>query len=172
MGEGFRTPAISPELAQAVTQLGHVRRQLKDLETEEALLREQILAVVEHWPKEAFPLRVGAFEVRLGERKGRIDVAACYQVLEEERLLAEMPVEPVILDVSQVDQLRRALVRLDMPDATREQLIRSYKAAVDWQPILSHEVLAKLHQEAQLSPEEYRACFKDGKPTVTMLTVR
>lgn len=172
MVEKSGMPAVTPELAQAVTRLGHLRRQLKDLETEENLLREQILAVVETWPRDAFPLRVGAFEVRLGERKGRIDTAACYHILEAGRLLAEIPMAPVIREGAMLDQWRRALMRLDMPEATREALVQAYKAAIDWQPAISHELLAQWMQEARLSPEEYRACFKEGKPTVTMLTVR
>lgn len=163
---------VTPELAQAVTRLGHLRRQLKELETEEALLREQILSVIEPWPREAFPLRVGAFEVRLGERKGRIDATRCYQILQEEHLIGEIPMEPVIVEAGLVDQLRRALVRSDMPEATREALIQTYQAAIEWKPLLSYDVVTKLHDEARLSPREYRQCFKEGKPMVTTLTVR
>ncbi len=165
-------PQVTPELAQAVTQLGHLRRQIRDLETEENLLREQILGVVERWPREAFPLRVGAFEVRLGERKGRIDQVASLTILERERLLSEIPLEPVIISEDGVDHLRRALVKLDMPPETREALVQAYKAAIEWKPEISHEVLGRLSDEARLTPDEYRACFKEGRPTVTTLTVR
>jgi len=166
------TPVITPELAEAVTRLGHLRRQLKDLETEETLLREQILAVLDHWPKSTFPLRVGAFEVRLGERKGRIDTSSCLNLLETQHLLPEIPVEPVIVNPHDVDQLGRSLVRLAMPDQTREQLVQTYKAAIDFKPVISHDVLEDLYDRARLSPEEYRSCFKDGKVSVVTLTVR
>lgn len=172
MGEMSRNLQVTPELAQAVTRLGHLRRQLKELETEETLLREEILSQVGDWPKEAFPLRVGAFEVRLAERKGRIDAALSYQLLADEHLLAEVPFEPAITDPAQVDRLRRLLVRLSMPEDTRDQLVQIYKAAIDWHPAISHDVLAKLYDEAQLTMDQYRQCFKDGKPIVTALTVR
>ncbi|NMP21331.1 hypothetical protein [Sulfobacillus harzensis] len=172
MGVNAEMPAITPELAQAVTRLGHIRRQMRDLETEEALLREEILSVVEYWPRDVFPLRVGAFEVRVGERKGRIDLTQCLSIMEREHLLAEVPREPVIVSHDGADELRRALTRLDMPESTREALVQAYKAAIDWKPDVSFDVLTRLADEARLSPEEYKSCFKEGKPTVTVLTVR
>lgn len=172
MDDKGRMPTVTPELAQAVTRLGHLRRQIRDLETEENLLREEILAVVERWPREAFPLRVGAFEVRLGERKGRIDAEASRQVLETEHLLAEIPRHPVIVDDEAVEGFGRALIRLDMPENTRQALVQAYQAAIQWPPNISHEALARFAEHARLTPDEYRACFKEGKPTVTTLTVR
>lgn len=165
-------PKVTLALAEAVTRLGHLRRQLKDLETEEGMLRDQILAAVESWPREAFPLRVGAFEVRLGERKGRIDDDATWAMLESERLRSDVPEIPKVKDPERVEDLRRSLVRLDMPSETREVLVTQYKAAIVWDPTLSFELLTRFRDEARLTPDQYARCFKDGKPTVTTLTVR
>ena len=165
-------PTITPELAQAVTRLGHLRRQLKDLETEESLLRDEILGIVQDWSRNAFPLRIGTFEVRLGERRGRIDRDMAKKILEEAHVLLEVPFEPVILSSNKADELRRALVRMTMPENTRQSLVNTYQSAIDWQPALSHEALLDLYHRARLQPQDYCACFKEGKPTVITLTVR
>lgn len=172
MAEGQNLPHITAELAQAVTRLGYLRRQLKELETEEALLRDRILSEVEDWPREVFPVKVGSFDVRLAERKGRIDAAAAYQLLSQERLLAEMPSEPSITDAGELEALGRGIAGCPMPAATRSQLIGQYKKAVDWAPSISHDSLLNLYQKARLAPEQYRRCFKEGKSSVVSLTVR
>ena len=172
MAEGARPGRISGELAQAVTRLGFLRRQIKELETEESLLRDRILAEISEWPRSSFPMAVGNFEVRLGDRKGRINPVAAYEVLSHERLLAELPSEPGIQNAGEVDSLGRGLAGLPMPEDTRSQLIARYKGAIEWHPLISPEALAAWHQQARLTPEQYRACFKDGKPTQVILTVR
>ena len=172
MGEEAHLPHISAELAQAVTRLGYLRRQLKELETEESLLRDRILSEISSWPRTSFPMKVGNFEVRLGERKGRVDPQGAYQVLLTQRLLSEVPMEPGIEDVAQVEALGHGLARLTMPEVTRSQLVQLYQGAIKWHPQVSQEILAAFQDQARLTVEQYRACFKDSKPVVVTLTVR
>ncbi len=163
---------VSPELAQAVTRLGHLRRQLKELETEETLLRDEIVSIIGDWPKERFPLRVGSFEVRLAERRGRLDVSASRTILDEQGLMASLPTEPVVQDVEALRHLGRSMTSLAMPDASRAELVQRYQRAIGWQPVLAVESISTLYEEARLSRDLYLACFKDGKPVVPTLTVR
>lgn len=172
MPDQLGSPQITPELAQAVTRLGHLRRQLKDLETEESLLRERIIAEISTWPRGEFPLKMGQFEVRLAERKGRIEPVTALSVLQNERLMHQVPLKPSIKDADQIDSLGRDLTQLMMPDETRGRLIESYKASIDWQPLISPEVVTSLYNQARLTPNQYKACFKEQKPVVLVLTVR
>ncbi len=172
MGNERPEPRVTAELAQAVTRLGYLRRQLKELETEESLLRDRILSEISLWPHRSFPMKVGTFEVRLGERKGRVDAQAAYQVLSGQRLLAEVPTQPDIEDVAQLDALGHGLARLTMPEVTRSQLVQLYQGAIKWQPQISQEMLATFQDQARLTLDQYRACFKDGKPIIVTLTVR
>lgn len=172
MGSDQDAVRVSPELARAVTRLGHLRRQLKELETEETLLRDEIISIIGDWPKEKFPLRVGAFEVRLAERRGRLDVNACRTILDQEGLTASLPTEPLVQDVEAVRRLGRSLTSLPMPDASRAELVQGYRRAIGWQPVIAVESVATLFEEARLSRDQYLACFKDMKPVVPTLTVR
>lgn len=163
---------ITPELAQAVTQLGHIRRQLKQLEMEETLLREEILGTIGDWPRTVFPLRVGSFEVRLGERKGRLDAEKAYQILSERHLLHDVPHAPRLKDGEALQALGRSLTGLSMPESTRKELVGLYQEAIDYQPQISLDVLTSLRSDARLTPEQYGACFKDGRPVIQTLLVR
>lgn len=172
MGSNDDAVRISPELAQAVTRLGHLRRQLKELETEETLLRDEIVSVIGDWPKERFPIRVGSFEVRLAERRGRLDVSACRAILDQEGLTASLPTEPVVQDLEALRRLGRSMTSLPMPDTSRVELVQGYQRAIGWQPVIAVESVTTLFEEARLARDKYLACFKDGKPVVPTLTVR
>lgn len=165
-------PTITPELAQAVTRLGHLRRQLKQLETEEVLLRDRIVAEIGDWPKRLFPIKIGAFEVRLAERHGRMDLAETIKVLQAQHLLPQVPRLPQVRDAEAVERLGRELARLAMPEESRQQIISTYQAAIDFVPDVTPEWLVEQARSSRLTPEQYRACFKDQKPVVPMLTVR
>ncbi|MCY0878314.1 MAG: hypothetical protein OWU84_05185 [Firmicutes bacterium] len=165
-------PRMTAALASAITRLGHLRQEMKTLETEEQVLREQILEATAGWPPEAFPLRVGAFELRIGERKGRVDAEAALGILTAERLTPELPQVPVIRDAHQFEAFRRALGRLNMPSETRSELVRMMKAAIEWQPLLTYEALTTLREDGRLADDDYRLCFKDQKPVVRVITVR
>ncbi|MCY0897422.1 MAG: hypothetical protein OWU33_00565 [Firmicutes bacterium] len=171
MGESSN-PRMTEALASAVTRLGHLRQEIKNLETEEQVLREQILEATDGWPRDAFPVRVGAFELRIGERRGRIDGETALAVLEGERLTQALPHLPVIRDAHEVEALRRALARLAMPSDTRSELLRLMKAAIEWQPTLSYEALTALREDGRLDDRHYRLCFKDEKPVIRLVTVR
>lgn len=165
-------PRITPELAQAVNRLGYLRRQLKDLETEETLLRERILSEVASWPPEWLPAKVGSFEVRLGQRKGRIDAKAALELLTTAKLLSEVPSEPAIRSTESVQALGHGLARLAMPEETRNQLVDGYRTAIEWHPVITQDILSSLLDRSRISAPQYRACFKDGQPIIPMLTVR
>ena len=172
MESGKFDPPVSAELAQAVTRLGYLRQQLKELETEEALLRQRIIDEVGHWPSDAFPVKVGRFEVRLSYRKGRVDAAAAEAVLKAQRLMSEIPLTAHIADIPAMDELGRGLASLPMPDDTRSALIVRYQTAVDWIPDMSADTIGALYERARLTPEQYQRCFKDGKATTLSLAVR
>ncbi len=169
---GHAGPRVTAELAQAVNRLGYLRRQLKELETEESLLRDSILSEIQDWPRDSFPVKVGSFEVRLGQRQGRLKTAVAMSLLADDHLLAELPLEPAIRDAAHIDKLGQALSRLAMPDATRSLLVDHYKASVEWRPVITQETLKELADRARITPEQYRSCFKDGQPVALTLVVR
>jgi truncated hemoglobin YjbI len=167
--EGF---AITPELADAVIQLGLLRRQMKELESQDLKLRECVLSQIVQWPRAVFPVKVGQFEVRLSDRRGRIDVDHAIDILTQARLMPEVPRVLCLRAADELEALGRALVSLAMPEETRSFLMRHFQAATDSCPDLSVELLSAFYERARLTKDQYRACFKDGQSVVPVLTVR
>jgi len=165
-------PPVTPALAQAVTRLGYLRRQLRELEAEEMILREEILNAFADWPKEAFPLRIGPFEVRIQERVGRIDRERALHVLRERNLGDEIPFQPVVQEVEGVVDLVEAIDHEPMPEMSRVRLQRAYQKAIGWEPAITAEWVTELWQSAKCDVDTYRACFKDGRPVTSILQVR
>lgn len=166
------TPSISPELARAVSRLGSIRRQIKELEAEETLVREEVLSQISDWPRETFPVRIGAHEVRVSDRRGRVDVAKARVVLEEHELMRHLPYDPVVADAESVVALRRLMAHQAMPEETRALLLESYRKAIQDVPEINAEVLGRLTDEALLDEADYRLCFKDKKPSVMVVVIR
>lgn len=165
-------PTVTLDLQETVNRIGHLRRQLKVLESEEALLRDQILIRLKDWPEEIFPLRIGEFEVRLGERKARLDPALAETILRQASLLEELPKDPQVQNAEAYTRFVEALSSLDMPTVTRRQLTSALGQAITVRAHVSQGAIDDLRHSGRLSEEEYRACFKDGRPTITTLTVR
>lgn len=172
MKESGAKPKVTLELIQLVNRMGHIRREMKELETEESVLRDQILAVLSTWPRDIFPIRMGHFEVRLGERRGRVDVIEAAEVLRQHHLEENLPQEATVRSERTITFLSCQIRELPMPEETRTKLGEAYEAAIDWHPLISNDILMAFHENLQLSDDEYKSCFKDGKPITWTLAVR
>ncbi len=165
-------PVIERDLAETINRLGSIRRQLKDLETEEALLRNQVVAALAGWPAKWFPIRVGGYEIRRQQRAGKLDVDQAVKILLDKGLLALLESTPVIIGTQEVYALRVDLASQMMPPETRSVLLQDYEAAIGERPVIAVGDIEALHQQGKLTEDEWKGCFKDAKPFIEMLTVR
>ncbi|PSR33743.1 MAG: hypothetical protein C7B46_09080 [Sulfobacillus benefaciens] len=165
-------PIIGNDLATAINRLGGIRRQLKELETEESVLRNQIMAALAEWPSKWFPIRVGGYEVRRQIRGGKVDPEQAAKILLDKGLLSQVASVPVIQDNDSIYLLRADLSRVEMPRQSRSALIADYDAAVGERPMIKGDDIQSFYQAGQLTVDEWRECFKDGKPLIEVLMVR
>ena len=171
-GSAMDGPIIGNDLATAINRLGSIRRQLKELETEESVLRNEIMTALVEWPLKWFPVRVGAYEVRKQIRSGKVDQEQAAKILLDKGLLAQVASVPVIQDNDRIYLLRADLSSVEMPRQSRGTLIADYDAAVGERPVIGGEDIQSFYQAGQLTTEEWRECFKDGKPLIEVLMVR
>jgi hypothetical protein len=162
---------VDPELASAIHRLAAVREQRHALETEEAMLRDLILRHVEHWPSDAFPLRVDAVELRRQIRPGRVDEEAALAVLDEAGLLNAAP-RRYIVHPDGVADLPARLDALRLGAKKRQLLDEALARAVSAEPHADPDFLETAARRGQLTPAQYRACFVHGRPHIVVLTVR
>ncbi|PSR23012.1 MAG: hypothetical protein C7B45_04330 [Sulfobacillus acidophilus] len=172
MADTSKAPPIGPDLTEAVTQLGLLRRQMKELESQELTLRARVLAQITHWPRHAFPVKVGQFEVRLSYRKGRVDSNQAADILTQARLMPEVPRVACVRADAEIEALGRAIASLAMPEKTRHLLTQHFQEAIDFCPDISFELLSGFHERARLTTDQYQACFRDGQSVLPVLTVR
>lgn len=165
-------PEISENLRQAIVRLGNIRCQLKDLETEEALIRDQILNHIQEWPQSWFPLRVTPFELNRQRRPGRVESEQARNILRNEGVLDRVPMERVIRDQAALADFDRKLSCLKMPSATRAQLAAQLSLSIGEVPQITPKILGELYDVKLLDGEAYFGCFRDGKPFTTVLVVR
>ncbi|CAB1127912.1 conserved protein of unknown function [Candidatus Hydrogenisulfobacillus filiaventi] len=161
-----------PELVEAVTRLARLRRQLKELEHEEAVVRERVLALLDPWPPEAFPLAVGPLTVTRYSRPGRLDPEAARRVLTAAGQWQALPAEWTVADPALAEHLAAQLAILPMPESSRAVLSALWRGALARQPRLDAAVLDRLVAEGRLDARDRAACFKGGRPSVTVVAVR
>ncbi len=164
--------SVSPHMAQIILHLKTIRREIRDLETEEQVIRQELLHDLEDWPPESFPVRVGAVELRVQHRQGRLDYEQALQVLGNQGLLGEANAEGTVRNQEALAALRIAISQLSMPKATRQQLTGHFEQAVQFRPAVGTEWLQMLYKNHVLDDEMYGRCFKDQKPVVPVLVVR
>ncbi|WP_053960163.1 hypothetical protein [Sulfobacillus thermosulfidooxidans] len=164
--------AVSANMAQVIVRLATIRREIRQLETEEHVIRQELLKTVQDWPPHAFPIRVGEVELRLQQRSGRIDYEEALHILDSQGLLNQAPAEGIVSDQDALIALRVAISELSMPQDTQQQLSSFFQQAIQFRPTLSTEWLAHLFQSQALDEASYARCFKDQKPVVPVLVVR
>jgi predicted metal-dependent TIM-barrel fold hydrolase len=164
-------PEMSPEVKAAVQRLRVIRRELKALETEEALLRDLILASIGHWPADVFPVRVGEVEVALQARPGRVDMAAALKILEEAGRLAAVPAR-LVLNAEAAGQFDEQVQALGLPATKLRRLRALYQEVVREEPDPTPAFLADEASAGRLRPEQYRACFQKSRPQIPVVIVR
>lgn len=164
-------PELPPEVKAAVQRLRVIRRELRSLETEEALLRDLILATIAHWPAEAFPVRVGEVELSRQTRPGRVDEAAALRVLEEAGLLQDVPTR-LVLDADRAAAFEGEVAALKLPAPKRGRVLQLYRDAVHAEPDPRPAFLAEAAETGQLLPDQYRACFQKARPQIPVVIVR
>lgn len=164
-------PEMSPEVKAAVQRLRVIRRELKALETEEALLRDLILSTVGKWPPDAFPIRVGEVELSLQSRPGRVDVAAALRVLEEAGLVAAVPTR-LAVNEDAAARFHDDLKALGLSPTKLERVRSLYQKVVRSEPDPTPAFLATEASAGHLRPDQYRACFQKGRPQIPVVTVR
>ncbi|SMC04427.1 hypothetical protein SAMN00768000_1649 [Sulfobacillus thermosulfidooxidans DSM 9293] len=164
--------AVSANMAQVIVRLATIRREIRQLETEEHVIRQELLKTLQDWPPNAFPIRVGEVELRLQQRNGRIDYEEALQVLDDHGLLDQAASEAVVSDQEALVALRIAISELSMPQDTQQQLSSVFQKAVQFRPALSAEWLERLFKSQALDEASYARCFKDQKPVVPVLVVR
>lgn len=168
----MESPSLSPETARAIMRLAALRREIRQLETEEQRLRQEVTVQLMPWPGSAFPLSVGTCEVRLTRRKGRVDYEAAVGVLNARNLLQGAPEEAAVSDQQACRALRQGIAELPMPPLTQIVLEGHCRQAIAWRPVIAAEWLESLCGNQALDNEAYARCFKDQKPVVPVLVVR
>jgi len=164
-------PELSAEVKAAVHRLRVIRRELKALETEEALLRDLILATVGHWPPDAFPVRVGDVELSLQRRPGRVDVDSALRVLGEAGLAGEAP-RRLVLNPDAAARFEEELGAIGLPPGKQARIRALYADVVRAAPDPTPAFLAQAAAAGRLGPAAYRACFLHQRPTIPVVTVR
>ncbi len=165
-------PTIGRDLAETVGRLGGVRRQIKSLETEESVLRQQVMNAIADWPQEWFPIRVAGYELKRQQRTGKIDVEEATKILSDKGLLDQVETEPLLLDSDALINLRVDLARQPMPTETRQQLTGEFERAIGWQPVITAEEIQQFYIHHRLEEAEWRLCFRDLKPVTLIISVR
>jgi hypothetical protein len=163
---------LTPYLAETVNRLGQIREQLKALTTEESALRDAILAVVETWPAEWFPVRVGAHQLKLSHRPGKLDREGAETTLARLRLSARVPREARVAHPERAREFPSLARGMNLPPDTTEALLAAYEEIIEWTPVISVELLEGWHDGGVLEDADYAACFRDGRPEILVLTVR
>jgi hypothetical protein len=163
---------IGSHMAQIILRLATIRRELKELESEEREIRDSLLSELKDWPEDGFPIRVGEVELRISRRSGRIDPEEALHILESRELLDRVPTEAVISDQQAVLSLRVAISRLSMPSDTQQQLSANFQEAIKFRPALRNDWLGGLYKNDWLDRDSYARCFKERKPVVPVLVVR
>jgi hypothetical protein len=162
---------VSPQLVEAVGRLWQVRAEMKALATEEAALRDAVLAEVADWPVAWFPVRAGGHDLRLSLRAGHLDAEAASTRLARLGLLGRVPREPAIKDPVRAREFPRVVARLRLGQA-QEAVLAAYAEVVEWVPAITPDLLRGWRDAGALDPEDLAACFRDGRPQIAVLTVR
>lgn len=172
MAERGNSSSMPTELVEAVSRLAAIRRHLKDLEMEESILRDEIIAGLSRLNDPRFPLRLGDHEVRLGGRAGRVNETAAMEQLNRAGLSDQVETAVEIGDAETARQFPLQVRALSMPKATRTALMTWFDTAIALRPHPTSEQLERWRSAALLDDEAYRRCFKDLKPWIPILTVR
>lgn len=165
-------PRVTPELASAVSRLAQVREQLKVLETEETILRDSVVRAVADWSPEWFPLRIAGHELRRQERAGRLDLNGARAVLDRLGLVDRLPQEPRLKDVQEASRFKERVSQLGLSPGITAVILEAYDQVIEWVPEINLEEMRMLRESGQLADSDYRAMFKDQKPSVMVLVVR
>jgi hypothetical protein len=165
-------PGLTPELARAVSRLAQLRDELKQRETEEAALRDAILASIQGWPDEWFPIRIAGHELRRARRAGRLDGEKAQDRLAARGLLARVPLAPRIKDAQAAIEFPERVRRLNLDDAVTRELTLGFREAVSLEPSISADLLKAWRDNGTLPESDYRQCFKDGRSEILVLLVR
>jgi hypothetical protein len=165
-------PPLSPDLAQAVSRLWQVREELKRLETEEAALRDGILAAVEDWPDSWFPVNVGGHELRRSRRPGRLDATAALDRLAALGLMPRVPLRPTLANADAAVRFGERVKALRLGAEATARVLALYGEAVALVPDVNADLLRAWRSAGTLTESEYRACFRDAKPDIPVLAVR
>jgi hypothetical protein len=164
-------PEIAPEVKAAVKRLRTLRREVKALETEEALLRNLILTAVGHWPPDRFPIRVDEVELQVQSRPGRIDEGAARAILEDAGRLQAAPVR-LVVNPDGAAAFDRQLESLGLPVSTLKRVRALYAEVVRAEPAPTPGFLDAEASAGHLTPDQYRDCFQKGRPKTPVLVLR
>lgn len=165
-------PSIGRDLAEAIGRLGGLRRQMKALETEESVLRQQVMNAIRDWPQEWFPVRVSGYELKRQQRVGKVDGEEAARILSDKGLLAQVKTQPALFNIDSLMELRVDLASKPMPSTTRQDLTDKFEAAIAWQPIITPQDLEEFRAHGHLADAEWLQCFRDLKPVIEVLLVR
>lgn len=165
-------PSVSPELAAIISRLGQIRRQVKDLETEDSALRDAVLKAIVAWPQEWFPMRVAGYTLSRQERSGRLDPDAAWDCLQNLGLGTLVPQGPALANEDAALRFPDRLAGLGLSPGQVAMVLEAYGAVIQMVPQPSPELIRRWLDEGRLTEHDYRQCFKDGRPTITVLTVR
>lgn len=165
-------PSIGRDLAEAIGRLGGLRRQMKALETEESVLRQQVMNAIRDWPQEWFPVRVSGYEIKRQQRTGKVDGEEATRILSDKGLLDQVKTRPEFFNIDTLIELRVDLAQKPMPSATRQDLTDKFEQAIGWQPVITAQDLEEFHAHGQLEEAEWTQCFRDLKPIIEVLLVR
>ena len=164
--------AWSGPIVQAVERIHHIRSEIHQLQLEEAVLRDAVLTALEGIEESEFPLRLGTHDVRVQYRVGRIDESAALTRLSSLGLDHELSRAPEIVSAPALKDLEDAIYRVAMSSKSRQRLVASYHAAIDYRPKVDLVQLKAWKREKRLSDTDFCQCFRDQKAVIRLLSIR
>lgn len=163
---------VGGHLIAVVERLLHLRQQIKELQTEEGALREEVITALAHVAPDDFPVLVGTHRIRISRRPGRLDEERAWRQASALGLADEVEREVTVKDAAAIRTFPNTLAAWRMPQTTRRHLTAWYHAAWEERPRVCTDQWDAWHEANRLDEATYLEGYKDRRPQLFVLQIR